>query len=190
GTGQWEEIGQSVRAITVDSGQPYVFHGIAGDSILVLGTLFGLYTSTDQGNTWEDANSDIRPLNFYSLVKSNNGQAFLSNHRGIYQGILGDTNWTKRYPTLGYMNGCALFMDKEGQLYTLGAARSSGFTNIQPLTYKSNDGGATWEPDTAGISALPQQAWKFYVDAAGTQFAALYGNNGAIYVKPAGGSWA
>ena len=192
GTGPWQEIAQSVRALAIDSSQSNVFHAIAGNrTALLLATVFGLYRSTDQGDTWVEAKQGLPALNLYTIVKSSDGSSFVSTNRGIYQGFFDDTNWTKRYPVNGFMNGAPLFRDNGGILYTLGGKRSIGYNTKQQLTYRSIDNGKTWIVDTLGLDANISTIGNWYVDVSGMQHLAVgqYKQRLHLFAKPGGSSW-
>jgi hypothetical protein len=191
GTGAWTEIAQSVRALAVNNSDIGVFHTVAGDSTLLLGTLFGLFQSTDQGATWAEANAGLPATNFYNLIKNADGTVFLSSNRGIYNGTLNDsTNWKKIYPVNGYMNGPTLFKDVHGVLYTQGPARTVNYNTVPQFTYTSTDNGATWLPDTLGISTIPVMGL-FYVESDGVQHMAVQQIDKAIllFSKSLGAAW-
>jgi hypothetical protein len=191
GTGAWTEIAQSVRALAVDSSNTGVFHSVAGDSTILLGTLYGLFFSTDRGNTWAEANTGLPSTNFYNLVKNTDGSVFLSSNRGIYNGTLNDSsNWKKIYPVNGYMNGPTLFKDIHGVLYTLGPARTVNYNTVPPFNYISTDNGKTWSLDTLGIGAIPLLGL-FYVESDGVQHIAVqqYNNPLHLYSKTSAAAW-
>jgi len=191
GTGSWNEIGQSIRSLAIDSSTTGIFHSITGDSVLLAGTLFGLYLSTDQGNTWAEANQGLPAVNIYNVIKNSDGSVFLSTNRGIYQGVLDDSVWTKRYPVNGFMNGAQLFRDNGGILYTLGPSRTLGYNTRQPYTYRSNDNGKSWTLDTLGLDAIIPTPGSWYVDASGMQHIAVqqYKQRLHLYEKSKGNAW-
>ncbi|TAL70411.1 MAG: T9SS type A sorting domain-containing protein [Bacteroidetes bacterium] len=191
GTGGWTEIAQTVRALAVDNSNTNLFHSVTGDSAVLIGTLFGLFRSTDRGVTWSEANISIPSTNFYYLIKNEDGSIVLSSNRGLYKGTLNDSaSWQKIYPVNGYMNGTALFKDNNGILYTLGPSRTENYNTLQPVTYISSDNGNNWLIDSSGISSIPSKGL-FFVDGNGEQHLALQLINAPLqlFKKAPGSPW-
>ncbi len=184
GTSPWTSIDQGITAITVN--QP-IINTIGGDSTLYAGTSFGLYSSTDQGNTWTESNAGIHAETFNGFAEAKNGRLIVSTALAIYTKDLNDTSWTKRFPVKGYEANLPLYQDGLGNLYTIEPVKNS-FGNI----IKSTDNGTTWIYDTLGLSSI--SASLFYVDENGIQYLTGSIYNGSyyksvVYQKKLGGSW-
>jgi photosystem II stability/assembly factor-like uncharacterized protein len=185
GTGPWTEIDAGISAL---AGTPPTINVVNGDSVLYAGTSVGLFASTDQGTTWIQADSGIQAESFYGIAENHAGRILLSSPLGIYARNASDTSWTKVFPSSGLRDGLPLYADGLDNFYTI---LSDASTPSIGIVQKSTDAGATWAPDSNGISST--QYGVFYVDELGVQHIAssLYGISffDVIYDKPVGGSW-
>jgi hypothetical protein len=179
----WTRIDGGITAITVN---PVTINSVGGDSVLYAATSFGLYSSTDQGTTWADANAGIPAKTFWSFAKGASGKWFTSTSLAMYSLGPTDTAWTKVYPTSGYQGQLPIYTDGLGNIYTFGAGNNN---NLLPV-YKSTNGGTSWNIDTAGKS-LVLGGGKFFIDEKGGQHASFdpYSGVSHLYTKPYGGSW-
>lgn len=168
GTQPWTKIDQNLIS---KSASGYVFiNGIAGDSTLVVATTIGLYTSSDQGTMWSDANSGIRAENAYGLAKLPSGRIVTETDLGIYFRDPSATSWTKSLPVSGY---------QVYYLYPIGIQRDKNavlYTSNSIDIVKSTDNGTTWTKDLPGFQgsgsngvSLPFQPGLLFVDENGTQ---------------------
>jgi len=187
GTQPWTEIDQGLFTLT---GTSVAFNSISGDSVLFVGTSFGLYESTDQGQSWSDANNGIKAETFFGFGKLPSGKIYLSTALGIFSKNPSDTAWQKIYPTNGYQSGLPIYQDGLGNLYT-NIPDPNNYTAAN-LNIKSTDGGVTWFADTAGISPIGHGT--FYVDETGRQHIATTNRSfnilSMVYNKDAGSNWA
>ncbi|MDD8018229.1 MAG: T9SS type A sorting domain-containing protein [Bacteroidota bacterium] len=179
----WTRIDGGITAITIN---PAAINSVGGDSVLYAATSFGLYASTDQGNTWTESNAGISAQTFYSFAKGTGGKWFTSTNLAMYSLNPTDTAWSKIYPTAGYQRGLPIFADGLSNIYTFGSGNNN---NLLPV-YKSTNGGASWNIDTLGKS-LVLGGGKFFIDEKGGQHASFdpYSGIAHLYTKPYGGSW-
>ncbi len=166
------------------------FHSIAGDSLLFLGTAFGVFFSTDQGTTWKEANTGIHANLVYGYAKTKSGRSLMSTNLGVFSRNVGGADWIKSFPAQGYNTGKGFTTDASGNVYTLGP-RLNTTSSSNPLTpFKSTDGGLTWNTDTAGFSVVGSGTVnQYFVDEAGTQYLASSDAQGKLFTKKAGQSW-
>ena len=194
----WTRIDAPLSALNTDKlSKLRVFTAIAGDSVLVVTTIYGVFSSTDQGRTWSESNSGMRAERVYGLVLSPSNNFVASTNLGVFRRKNVDSVWTKTFPTNGYLGGQPLFRDNTGAIYTLGEIPLVDQFNqalLPRLTMKSTDDGTTWFADTLGISALKNVNLPiFFVDETGTQHLATFNNSitpGHIFVKKPGQPWA
>jgi len=191
GTGSWVRIDTAITNKIKDPVQPTSpFNQIGGDTVLFLATNYGLFSSTDFGSTWSEANKGITATTIYGYTRSADRQ-FASTSLGLYYGRIGDTVWTKSFPANGYAAGKPIFIDSAGTLYTQGPVVGTSSYFSTPTNWKSTDDGATWSPDTAGFSAIHNEASSIYsVDMSGHQHYMFSGTAVGCYQKVSGSSWA
>ncbi len=192
GTSSWQEIDSSIiRIVSNASFANMQINTISGDSVLVAGTSFGVFLSTDQGSTWTMNNNGITAENFSGMVKTSSGKILMSSALGIFSNTPPDTVWDKTYPQNGFEGQLPLVTDGLGNIYTLDPEipilSGSGAIAI----VKSTDGGSSWSPDTAGLSHV--NGGLFYVDETGAQHYGgghqFFGTNPDLWTKPVSGSW-
>ncbi len=192
GTGAWHIADTSIsRIVGNTSFQTMSFNSISGDSILVAGTSFGVFLSSDQGTTWTMNNSGIRAEHMYGMARTGSGKTLLSTALGIFSNTPPDTSWNKTYPQNGFESSLPLYHDTLGNIYTTDPAIPLTSGNGATAVVKSTDGGASWSPDTAGLSAV-NGGTLFYIDEAGGQHSAGYKFSTAnmyVWSKPLNGSW-
>jgi hypothetical protein len=193
GEADWEEIGQSIRALSKDPDLYQIFKDISGDSTLTLGTTFGIFTSTNAGTDWAKADSGLSTPVIYGLVGLASGRSLISTNHGIATKGRLDSTWGHVYPEDGKRNGIPLFSDAYDRAYILGPQRFVDINNKPPLTYVSDDAGGSWTPDSAGIWRIPTIG-VFHVSPWGTQIWGTYGSTfqskpAEVYTKARGGEW-
>jgi hypothetical protein len=190
GTQPWTHIDQSLSALAYDPSVFPLFNSLSGDSLLYASTVFGSYTSSDQGTTWMRDSSQFSASFLYGLAKTGAGRLLTSTNLGVYYKNPGDLQWIKSFPTTGFVAASPVFVDGSGNAYTLGAKTNP--SNFQSLraNWKSTDGGLSWNPDTAGIGGLAGQNPTYYVDETGTQHYGSYDTPAKFYRKAPGRSWA
>ena len=194
----WTRIDAPLSALNIDSlNVTHAFTSISGDSILLLTSKYGVFSSTDQGNSWKESNDGIAAEQVHGLVLTPSNNFVATTNLGVFRRKTVDSIWTKTFPTNGYLGGQPLFRDNAGAIYTLGQIALVDQFNqpvLPRLTMKSMDDGATWLADTLGISILKNLPLpKFFVDETGTQHIVSF-NNGStpsrIYAKKPGQAWA
>jgi len=189
GTQSWIRIDAGINAISVN---PTTINTISGDSILIAGTNFGIFASSDQGATWVSANSGIPAENLYGFAKVSVGVSFsemstdrylTSTELGVFYNNSGETTWTKTYPVNGFSSGWKISQDDLGNVYV--------YKPTSGTIFKSTDGGLSWQSDTVGISST--SGGVLYIDRLGNQHRATTSYSSSsyakLYVKPYGGNW-
>ena len=185
GIGPWQLTDAGILSTTVAS--PGI-SSLSGDSILVAGTSFGMFVSTDQGTTWSMRNNGIKTENFLGFLESSATRKwFVSTDLGIYSRRQSDTSWTKSYPPSGFQGNIGMAADGIGNVYaSVGTTTRGG-----PIYLKSTDDGATWNADSAGLSQLRTGVSMF--DESGGQHlgTSQYGSSfpTLVFTKPINGSW-
>ncbi len=191
GNSAWVRIDTSISNLILDPINSYSspYKSIAGDSTIYLATNYGLFTSTDQGNTWVEDNSGISATTLYGFLKSPTRQ-FISTALGLYYENQGDTSWIKTFPAKGYQTGNAIYVDNAGNLYTLGSIINAYNSQSPNANWKSIDNGSTWFPDTAGLGVAAQSGIPIYfADENGIQHYSFSNAPAPAYRKSSGSSW-
>ena len=111
--------------------------------------IFGLFRSTDGGNSWQESNTGLSNGQVNHFVLSNNNKLFTSTPRGIATSADNGETWNSLFDTAinGYESPL-IALDNNGTLYT-------GVNGLQ----RSTDDGETWEPlidTTAVLRAITQ----------------------------------
>jgi hypothetical protein len=171
------------------------FRAIGGDSILVVGTVFGVFSSSDQGTTWQECNDGIRSKKTYGFLKTPSGRTISNTNPGIFCRDAGDTAWIKTYPQTG--SNCytsnrssTLFSDREGNIYSIGPRLNSTSGTNPPMPIRSSNEGTTWLPDTAGFGSVGTgYNMQYFVDETGTQYLASYSMPAHMITKRPGQPW-
>ena len=191
-TPPWEKISDSISSFSFFAPTSNPINAIAGDTIIVASTKFGLFQSSDQGTTWIHVpNSYQLPAHtFYSGVVFDGKYYFISTNLGVFRAALGDSIWEKVFPKQGFISGVnTLVTDSAGNLYSNLPFKVNPATTMF-LPVKSADHGSTWIPDTAGLSSsginAGTQQFDLLVNPGGTQY--LKGNGTLVSKKP-GGAW-
>jgi len=192
GVGPWVQIAQSVTSLSFDKTHGQNFNRISGDSDLFLSTVYGLYISTNQGNTWSEDNDRVRTSGYYSIAKNSMGKLLLGTDNGIFSGYYRDTAWQKLWPTTGNIsqNRVPLYVDRAGTIYTFGTPLS-GYNNIGYANARSTDGGQTWQQDSVSIGVVNGNG-VYYADPSGKEYIATYGSSSSplqIFSRSANSPW-
>ncbi len=191
GTMPFVRIDQNLTAMNGQPSSEYIYTGITGETSLGVSSIYGFFVSSDQGDTWVDANKGVRSDVVYSYLEGRNGRRFATTNLGTYKLDPTDLHWSKIYPPNAYIGGQQIFKTDEGTLYTTERKLNpDDFYNSPRLVVKSTDNGMTWMPDTAGLSKIGMFRW--YLDIDGRQYAAEIGfNQGSmkLYKKNPGESW-
>jgi hypothetical protein len=186
GVGPWTRIDSSIYRITASV--PNFSSIDSCTNVIMVGTSFGGFISTDQGATWSPVHgAPAQAAN--GLARRSNGRLVVTTSLGIFYKDPADTSWTQSYPAVGYSAGVKLYQDGSGDIYTSGQGAPLGSSGIVP-NIMSTDGGSTWNLDTAGLSSIIGTVYN--VDELGNEHYAssLYGGwLGILYVKAPGGSW-
>ncbi len=163
------------------------------DSMLTVSTPAGLFTTTNDGQTWGHHEGPVS-MSAISVVSTADDKLLMSVDAGAYKGDTG--SWEKKFPSAGFENEVELFSASNGTLYAKSVmfdGNSSGAEQF--MIYKSTDNGDSWTPDTAGMAIADVGMYIFAVDANGTQHAAAavyvagQGNRFTVWKKEAGQAW-
>jgi photosystem II stability/assembly factor-like uncharacterized protein len=187
GTQPWTRIDQPVTNQVVDvnaysSSSNPILASISGDSLLFLGTGFGMFTSSDQGTTWQESNSGINASTTHGYLRTQNGRTLVTTSLGIFYNDAGNPTWTKSYPVTGYFCYPSsrienIFADGGGNIYSLGSRLNTTSSLYPPAPIKSTDNGTTWFLDTAGFNKVGQAyTFQYFVDENGMQYLTSYQN--------------
>ncbi len=190
GTQPWTHIDQPLNALAFDPSVYPLFNNLSGDSLLYASTVFGSYVSSDQGTSWTRDSSQFSASFIYGFAKTSAGRCLTSTNLGVYYRNPGDLQWTKTFPTSGYLAASPVFLDGSSNAYTLGKKVSSASLSDVRSNWKSTDGGLTWNADTAGLgSSGTGQTPLYFVDELGTQYYGAYGSPANFYRKTSGQNW-
>ena len=110
-----------------------------------------------------------------------------SNNLGCFERLQGDSTWNKVVPQSGFARTNLVYRDDAGDIFAEGQNLTGSIYTGPWLVEKSTDNGNTWNPDTAGISAISMYCW--WVDESGNQYAGGIGGHCSNYVKSPSGSW-
>jgi len=193
GTGAWTRIDGFLTNPNYGAPSTPLIKSIGGDSILLAGTQYGLFESSDQGTTWTESDQNIRAEVFFGFAKMPSGKIITSTNSGVFGKQPSDTSWQKLYPKQGYFGGQPLWCDAAGTLYTQGAIIDPNYAPGVHTPLKSADDGATWTPDTLGIATANKGGiipdGKYFVDKSGTQYI-FYGYSWpSLFIKRPGMPW-
>jgi hypothetical protein len=157
----WERIDAGLKTFAVSNVQNLRITDLSGETTLEVGTAWGCYTGTSNGDSWAYSSLGIMAEDIYGIQFLGNATV-VSTGLGVYrkQG----TTWTKVFPSVGFSGTRPLYRsDKAGISYFQLAATGGGTGGQQiGLIYASTDNGATWTLDTAGLSAVPVSTSNFF----------------------------
>ena len=162
GTNPWVDISLGFNAVTRNDGQ---YSCIAGDSLLTIGTSnWGMFTSTDKGNTWQPTNNGISAEDIFSIITQPDGRSLCTTDLGIFYKDPADTLWHPTTPITSFYPGNLLFNDPEGTVFvavlpTVGSPYPLG---------KSIDNGVHFNVDSNGFSSIGGSG--FYIDETGARY--------------------
>lgn len=189
---RWERIDTNLRNYTRTSLRIY---DVGGDSTLEAATTYGIYTSTNEGQTWTSSFNGIMSEEIYGLQYLPD-KIVVSTTLGVFaiDKNLSSNAWKKTYPVTGYLSSRYLRRDSYNNLYVLEQLPSG--TNHQPNSLKSTDQGMTWEYDSLGIAKVPLSGSFFssiyYIDPFAGQHYGLSSNSSQpirIYEKKQQAEW-
>ena len=172
GTEAWKLVAGTGLEILADvsDGQNSLL-SIFGDSLLVLCTVVGPYTSADQGKTWIEATGKFRDPSLQKIFLSKDGSLYASHARGIFRRKAGEAAWTKVFPDSGYLPYRPFFEDSAGAQYTVGKKVPGNSFQVPMMRASATD---PWVADSAGISTV-------------TANNTLVGRDGFYFVDGSGG---
>ena len=189
----WVEIQVPITGLEQDPAFTFIINSIAGDSVLTASTIYGVFVSHDQGNTWAPVNQGLHETQFEGFYKSPAGRLIETSNNGVFYANEGSSTFTNSLPGTGYQYAGPVYNDTLGNIYTYAYRYGGAYGVHSAMFYKSADYGTTWQADTAGLSALNSPG-PFGVDEYGNVHTAAtgVGSFGApwLYNKPAGGSFA
>jgi len=135
-----------------------------GDSVLLIGTNQGLFSSADQGSTWVATNQGIFAENIYSIIQQPFGRLLCTTDIGVFYKDDADTVWHQTNMTDGSSPGTYLYNDNAGNIFA--QQKATGSYPPDPLA-KSTDNGFSWSVENAGFETILGAS--FYLDEAGAQ---------------------
>ena len=187
GTGPWATCDGGILNLAVNTPS---YTSFGGDSILVAGTSFGLFTSSDQGATWKVTNQTVQAETFFGVEQTVGGRLHLSTSLGIFSSDPPHTTWRKVFPSTGYLSGIFLHRDRPGNLYAI--LPNPDYSSVAPgPIMKSTDVGNTWFADTAGASSTVSGVFLADENAVQHLGSSRWGGSfyAMVYVKNPGGRW-
>jgi photosystem II stability/assembly factor-like uncharacterized protein len=153
-------------------------------------TTSGVYRSTDSGNTWTQV-LNVNGSQAYNVVfdPTNGNIAFASvDNNGVYESTNGGSTWTaangsgsSTLPTGGSTGRVALAMDPNVTTTLYAGITNNGNGGILG-TYKTTDGGSTWNKLTNAPNYCGGLCWYANV------IAVMPGNSNVIYAGGDGGT--
>jgi hypothetical protein len=185
--GVWTNLTSNLRSVVDGSDplNPVRIHDIGGDSVIVAATNYGLYSSSDRGDTWQASNDGIHAERIYNIVGAR-GEYYASTSLGVFHSYPMGVSWKKVYPITGFESGMKLYPGGN----TLRAVRATPPYVWSAVYDSEHDVG--WQPDTLGESAI-DFGGIMTVDENGTLHgvSSHYGSswNGYIYEKKLGEAW-
>ncbi len=167
-----------------------LYKDASGDSLLYLGTVAGMYVSSNQGATWS-YDGTVRAEHIGSVAATVDNRLLMTTNTGMFR-LDGPDSWTKRYPQVGFVPGSMVFTSKNGDVYVVAERKginSEGFA--VNVVYRSVDNGNSFLPDTAGLGAADVGMSIFFIDENGVQHASARTKDGFLKVwkKQPGSSW-
>ncbi len=184
----WTEIGAQVTAPEVDSNHIDVINSISGDSVITASTIYGLFVSADQGNSWTKANTGLHETQFNGFYKTSTGRFIENSNNGSFYIDPQASSFTHPLPSAGYGYAGPILADTLGNIYT--TTETGYISSTTSFYWKSGDYGTSWQPDTAGMAEI-NGGGGFGVDEYGTEHLSGHGSFGVqLLYKKASGSTA
>ncbi len=183
----WAEIDAPITSLEVDSDYLNVMNSVSGDSVLTASTIYGVFVSTNEGNTWTVANTGLHETQFNGFFKSETGRFVETSNNGLFYTDPQASSFTHVLPADGYGYAGPVLADTIGNIYT--SSETGYISSTSSFYWKSGDNGTSWQPDTAGLSQI-SGGGSFGVDEYGNQYMSGHGNFGVqlLYKKSAGSS--
>ena len=189
----WTGINSPITNLEIDPASTFIINSIAGDTVLTVSTIYGVFVSHDRGTTWTPVNRGLHETQFTGFFKSPSGRLIETSNNGVFYANQSSNSFTNSFPVNGYQYAGSIYNDTVGNIYTNAYSYGGAFGVHNARFYKSADYGATWQADTAGLSALNGPG-VFGVDEYGNVHVAATGVNnfGApwLYNKTPVGSFA
>ena len=181
----WTEIDTQITALEIDSNYLNVINSISGDSIITASTIYGVFISTNAGNTWTKTNTGRHETQFNGFYKSPSGRLIETSNNGLFYTDAQASSFTRSLPSAGYGYTGPVLADTLGNIYT---STETGFiSNTSTFRWISSNNGTTWQADTAGLSQI-SGGGSFGVDEYGNEYISGHGNFGVqlLYKKNTG----
>lgn len=179
----WTRIDGQITSQEVDSNYQYIFNLVSGDTVLTACTIYGVFFSTTQGNTWLAENTGLHETQFNGFFKSASGRFVETSNNGLFYEDPQATVFTHVLPAAGCGYAGPILADTLGNIYS---TTQNVFTSAI-FFWKSNNYGTSWQPDTAGVSVITSPGC-FGVDEYGNEHLSGRGlfDVGLLYKKTAG----
>ena len=189
----WTAIYLPITSIEKDPATTFIINSIDGDTVLTVSTIYGVFVSHDQGNSFQPINQGLHETQFNGFFKSPSGRLIETSNNGVFYANQSSNSFTNSFPVNGYQYAGPIYNDTLGNIYTNAYSYGGSFGVHASRFYKSTDYGASWQADTAGLSALNSPS-VFGVDEYGNVHVAATGVNNFgvpwLYNKTPGGSFA
>ncbi|KAA0265099.1 MAG: T9SS C-terminal target domain-containing protein [Chlorobiota bacterium] len=148
-----------VRALSVSGN--FIYAGLWGQ---------GVYRTSDNGATWNDASNGMVIKAVQALLSDNSGNIYAGTFGGgIYKTTDGGSNWTST--AMNYPHVWSLGKTSNGVI--VAGTYGNGL-------YLSGDGGNSWQPQTSGLSAT--HIYSISVDNTDNVFVSSW-NNGVYFAS-------
>ena len=174
----WTDISAPIKQHVADSNYLYVINSVAGDTVLTAYTLYGVFVSADQGNTWTAANSGLNETQFNGFYKTTTGRFVETSNNGLFYKDPSANSFTHVLPSSGYGYAGPVLSDTLGNIYT--STHKGPVSGTINFLWNSNDNGTSWQADTGGLLQVAS-AGSFAVDE--------YGNEHLSGSGPFGVTW-
>ncbi|MFX0140713.1 MAG: WD40/YVTN/BNR-like repeat-containing protein [Candidatus Hodarchaeota archaeon] len=135
--------GGRVKAISIDR-----------DGLIYVGTDFGVYCSTDNGETWKQINFGLPEIFITSLAVNSSGHIFAETSNGLFISTNNGKNWTQIGEELSTCQGGTLFIGSHGEIIAglvPDDAFAHGWWHHVGGVYRSIDNGKSWARITDGL---------------------------------------
>ncbi len=140
--------------LTLTVGGVVRINDLSADASLELGATVGVMSSAKKGDDWSNTTMGILAEDIYGLQYFPNDVTVVSTALGVFRK---NTTWAQVFPAKGFNGARPLFRTPggNGAISFQLAGTGTGATAQPGLIYTSNDQGATWSLDTAGLSNVP-----------------------------------
>jgi len=166
--GNWTQVYPAFALSLAINTSGHIFAGIAG---------VGVVRSTDNGNSWRNANAGISNTNVQALAINVSGHLLAANGLGVFRSIDNGENWSAVNNGLTSLDIRAFAINSSGQIFAGSFAGS---------VFRSTDNGDTWISASSGLTN--SSVYALAINAAGDIFAGTVG--GIFRSTDNGGNWA